>query len=289
MKRASLGLIVIGYDSEDVWPAFFASLAQSSIVPSSVVVVENSPNKPTNLGDLRDSKITLVHLPHNPGYGSAANEGMLALPKECTHVAICNPDITFDSQALKGLLAALGQNLSAGIAGPKILNLDGSTYPSARAFPGIRIGIGHAVFGEIWKQNPWTKKYLGQYQGVDPRTVDWLSGACLVTRRDSFDEVGGFDPEYFMFFEDVDLCFRLKKKGWRSIYVPSSSITHSGAHATGPRMATMVKVHHESAKRFLFSLYGGPAYWPLRQVLKLGLFLRSLIAPKLHATNLAKN
>ena len=289
MKGASLGLIVIGYESEEVWPAFFASLAQSSIVPKNVVVVENSPNKPTSLGDLKGLDITLLHLPHNPGYGSAANEGMLALPDECTHVAICNPDITFDPQALEGLLAALGKNLSAGIAGPTILNLDGSTYPSARAFPGIRIGIGHAVFGEIWKRNPWTKKYLGQYQGTTPRIVDWLSGACLVARRDSLEQVGGFDPDYFMFFEDVDLCFRLKKKGWRSIYVPSASITHSGAHATGPRMATMVKVHHESARKFLFRLYAGPVYWPLRQVLKLGLFLRSLIAPKLHTTKLAKN
>jgi len=289
MKGASLGLIVIGYESEEVWPAFFASLAQSSIVPKNVVVVENSPNKPTSLGDLKGLDITLLHLPHNPGYGSAANEGMLALPDECTHVAICNPDITLDPRALEGLLAALGKNLSAGIAGPKILNLDGSTYPSARAFPGIRIGIGHVVFGEIWKRNPWTKKYLGQYQGTTPRTVDWLSGACLVARIDSLEQVGGFDPDYFMFFEDVDLCFRLKKKGWRSIYVPSASITHSGAHATGPRMATMVKVHHESARKFLFRLYADPVYWPLRQALKLGLFLRSLRAPKLHTTKLAKN
>ncbi len=101
----------------------------------------------------------------------------------------------------------------------------------------------------------------------------------MVFTRQAFDSVGGFDEEYFMFVEDVDLCFRLKRQGWRSLYVPGAEIVHSGAHATGPVMRDMVKVHHESARKFLFRLYEGPLYWPLRQALRLGLWLRSLIAP----------
>jgi N-acetylglucosaminyl-diphospho-decaprenol L-rhamnosyltransferase len=191
---------------------------------------------------------------------------------------MCNPDISFEPQALQRAVDALLAHPTAGIAGPAVINPDGSIYPSARAFPGVRVGIGHAILGEVWKQNPWTQRYLGVYEGDDVRIVDWLSGSCLVAKKEALDQVGGFDPEYFMFLEDVDLCFRLKRAGWRSLYVPGARIEHSGGHSTESRMADMVKVHHESARRFLFRLYDKPAYWPLRQVLRVGLALRSILA-----------
>jgi N-acetylglucosaminyl-diphospho-decaprenol L-rhamnosyltransferase len=218
------------------------------------------------------------HRPENPGYGAAINEGVALLPAECTIVVMCNPDITFEPETLQRMAEALLPHPTAGIAGPAVINPDGSVYPSARAFPGVRVGVGHAILGETWKKNPWTRRYLGVYEGDDVRIVDWLSGSCLVAKKEALAEVGGFDPEYFMFLEDVDLCFRLKRAGWRSLYVPRARIEHSGGHSTKSRMADMVKVHHESARRFLFRLYDRPVYWPLRQVLRLGLALRSVLA-----------
>jgi N-acetylglucosaminyl-diphospho-decaprenol L-rhamnosyltransferase len=98
-------------------------------------------------------------------------------------------------------------------------------------------------------------------------------------RGETFTSIDGFDEDYFMFVEDVDLCFRAKKNGWRSLFVPTAVLTHSGAHSTGPRMANMVKAHHQSMRRFLFRLYDGPLYWPIRQALRAGLWLRGIVAP----------
>jgi N-acetylglucosaminyl-diphospho-decaprenol L-rhamnosyltransferase len=100
-----------------------------------------------------------------------------------------------------------------------------------------------------------------------------------MVRGETFTAIGGFDEGYFMFVEDVDLCFRAKKQGWRSLFVPEASLTHLGAHSTGPRMAEMVKAHHQSMRKFLFRLYEGPLYWPIRQALRAGLWVRSVIAP----------
>lgn len=278
-QKPRIGLVVVGFHSDEVWPAFFESLEKSSVVPDTVVVVENSP-VPAHLPENPYSKdLVVLHRPDNPGYGAAINWGVTNLPEDTDYIIACNPDLVMGPAALATLLEALKTEKRAGIAGPKILNSDGSLYPSARAFPGIRVGVGHALLGDLWKGNPWTRRYLGHYEGHSPRIVDWVSGACMVFTRQAFDSVGGFDEEYFMFVEDVDLCFRLKRQGWRSLYVPEAEIVHSGAHATGPVMRDMVKVHHESARKFLFRLYEGPLYWPLRQALRVGLWLRSLIAP----------
>jgi N-acetylglucosaminyl-diphospho-decaprenol L-rhamnosyltransferase len=278
MSKPVIGLVTVGFESADVWPAFFQSLSRSTLKPQSVVVIDNSPEAPEGLTKLYKGKLTLRHRPDNPGYGAAINEGVSLLPSDCTVIVMCNPDISFEPQALQRAVDALLAHPTAGIAGPAVINPDGSIYPSARAFPGVRVGIGHAILGEVWKKNPWTQRYLGVYEGDDVRIVDWLSGSCLVAKKEAFNQVGGFDHEYFMFLEDVDLCFRLKRAGWRSLYVPGARIEHSGGHSTKSRMADMVKVHHESARRFLFMLFDKPVNWPLRQVLRLGLAIRSVLA-----------
>ena len=275
----ALGLVVVGYESDTVWPQFFESLATSTVVPDQIVVVENSPTFPGSIPTIRGLSVSVLHRPDNPGYGTSANFGVTALTDSADLIVVCNPDIVWETGTLETLRRELQARPKVGIAGPRLLNTDGSPYPSARAFPGVRIGIGHAIFGDIWKSNPWTTRYLGTQEGSEPRIVDWLSGACLMIRRKTFVALGGFDEGYFMFVEDVDLCFRAKNSGWRSLFVPGARLTHSGAHSTGPRMAEMVKAHHTSMRRFLFRMYEGPLYWPIRQSLRSGLWLRSKIAP----------
>ena len=277
ITRKTLGLVVVGYESEDVWGSFFDSLRSSSIAPSAIVMVENSPVLP-NTESAEDLELKILHRPDNPGYGTAVNLAVTSLPPNITEVVVCNPDVTLDSQCLRNLLEAFPSLDRTAMVGPKVLTTKGEIFPSARAIPGIRIGIGHAVLEKFWKANPWTKRYLGDYEGSEPRAVGWLSGSFFLVSRKAFEEVGGFDEGYFMFFEDVDLCFRLKQAGYRSVYVPAASITHLGAHSTSAHMRSMVVAHHKSAEKFLSKLYAGPLYAPLRAVLRAGLRVRAVIA-----------
>jgi N-acetylglucosaminyl-diphospho-decaprenol L-rhamnosyltransferase len=158
--------------------------------------------------------------------------------------------------------------------GPAILTPEGDLYPSARAFPTLSRGIGHALLGWWWPANPWTRSYRRESGGPVEASAGWLSGSCMVLRRGAFDEVGGFDPAYFMYFEDLDLCRRLADAGWQSVYVPSAVVEHTGAHSTRRNRAAMLRAHHASAYRYLARSYPGGRWLPLRAVLRLGLAAR---------------
>jgi N-acetylglucosaminyl-diphospho-decaprenol L-rhamnosyltransferase len=105
-----------------------------------------------------------------------------------------------------------------------------------------------------------------------------LSGSCLLVRRAAFDAVDGFDPSYFMYFEDVDLGERLGRAGWQSVYIPSAEVTHVGAHATAREPRRMATEHHRSAWRWVQRHYSGPWWAPVRLVLRTGLAGRAALA-----------
>ena len=160
---------------------------------------------------------------------------------------------------------------SAGALGPLIRNTDGEIYPSARALPSLGRGIGHALpggGGRAIRGRPPTDNERGAPQ---EGPVGWLSGSCLLVRRAAFDAVGGFDPDYFMYFEDVDLGERLGRAGWQNVYVPRPrsptsapmrrpanprrmATEHHAAPVVGPRTIRACGGHR-------YGWFSGPA-WP---------------------------
>jgi N-acetylglucosaminyl-diphospho-decaprenol L-rhamnosyltransferase len=187
---------------------------------------------------------------------------------------VCNPDSELNATAVNALVNAVSDR-TVGVAGPRIYNEDGSVYPSARAIPSIRNGVGHALFANIWLTNPWTKSYLSEAH-LQNSTVPtgWVSGACLAIRRDLFTQVVGFDDKYFMYFEDVDLGYRLGKLGYTNLYIPEVSITHIGGESTKAIKKTMLRIHHESAMHFIQVKYKGILWAPVRGVIRIGLSMR---------------
>ena len=151
-------------------------------------------------------------------------------------------------------------------------------YPSARSIPSIGRGIGHATLGWWWPSNPWTSAYRRESGRPEEGPTGWLSGSCLLLRRAAFEAVGGFDPRYFMYFEDLDLCERLGRAGWQSVYVPDAVILHTGGHASQREPVRMVRIHHRSAYRYIARRYRGLRWAPLRIVVAGGLAGRYLLA-----------
>jgi len=272
-----VGIVVVGYESEDEWPDFFSSLEASTYRPQQIVVVDNSPVPSLPAAPSRLIPTITHHDPSNRGYGAAANQGVAMLDPEIDWVVICNPDTRLQRDTLETLMAERNALPETAVLGPRLVTSGGETYPSARAIPGIRIGIGHALLYASWPTNPWSTAYLGDYEGTEPRSVGWLSGAFLLVDRGIFLSVGGFDERFFMFFEDVDLGMRVKRAGKRNVYVPGAAITHSGAASTAGHHRAMVRAHHRSAELFLAKLYPQRFQWPLRVVLTLGLRFRSWI------------
>ena len=269
-------IVTVSYNSGDVLPGFLASAHAASAAAVPVIVVDNDSADALALRGVTEAAgATFVELGENRGYGAAVNHAVRTLPTSVRWVLVSNPDVVLKPGSLDALLRTGDAAHDIGAVGPLILEADGSVYPSARAVPSLRTGIGHALFANIWPDNPWSRRYHRDGDHSRRRNAGWLSGACLLIRRDVFERLGGFDERFFMYFEDVDLGWRIGSSGLRNVFEPAATVIHTGAHSTQAHSARMRRAHHASAYRFLASRYPGPWLLPLRAVLRVGLALRA--------------
>jgi N-acetylglucosaminyl-diphospho-decaprenol L-rhamnosyltransferase len=274
-----VAVITVSYGSEGVLGEFLASVPDASITPVSVVIADNKPEPEGAVATLAaESGATWVPLPQNLGYGGAINATATDLPPGIDWILVTNPDVSLRPGVIDQLVEFGDSDEHIATVGPAILTAEGEVYPSARAVPSLRTGVGHALFANLWLGNPWSRAYRNEHQQPpERRDVGWLSGACVLVRRTVFDELGGFDSGYFMYFEDVDLGYRVGKAGYRNVYEPAATVMHTGAHSTTSDSTRMIRAHHDSAIRFLDRKYAGPWLWPIRVALRTGLGVRSWI------------
>jgi len=217
----------------------------------------------------------LMRMESNLGYGTAVNRAVAASVGDDEWFIVANPDVQWGPGAIDALLAAAQRWPRAGALGPLIRDPDGTVYPSARHLPSLIRGGMHAVLGPFWKNNPWTAAYRQEREEPSERPVGWLSGSCLLVRREAFAAIGGFDERYFMYMEDVDLGDRLGRAGWQNIYVPDAEILHDKGHSTGRDPARNLAAHHKSTYTYLSDRYNGWPNAPLRAMMKAALATRS--------------
>ncbi|WIA99021.1 glycosyltransferase family 2 protein [Curtobacterium sp. MCBA15_012] len=272
-----VAVVTVAYDSTDALDGFLASVrASDGYADVDVVVVDNASSEQAAERAVAERHgARFVDLPDNRGYGGGVAAGVATLGADVEYVLVSNPDVEVTPGAIGTLVEAATRTPGGAVFGPRIIDADGEVYPSARNLPSIRTGIGHAAFGRMWPGNPWSVRYKAERDTDRERDAGWLSGACLLVRRDRFAALGGFDEGYFMYFEDVDLGARVTEAGWANRYVPSAVVTHSGAHSTARNVKRMEREHHRSAYRFLSRRYD--AWWlaPLRLVLRVGLTARA--------------
>jgi N-acetylglucosaminyl-diphospho-decaprenol L-rhamnosyltransferase len=220
--------------------------------PARVVVVDNgSTDGSADRVRARFPDVEILRPGRNLGYGAAANRGVAAT--RTPWVVVSNPDLEVHPGALDSLVGALSADPGCALAGPLIRTPVGDRYPSARQFPSLVDAAGHAVLGIVAPRNRFTRTYQQSYLDDEPAgtsTVDWVSGACFAARRDAFEQVGGFDEAYFMYAEDVDLCWRLGRAGWRVAYAADAEVTHLQGVSTDRHPYRMILEHHRSLLRF---------------------------------------
>lgn len=273
----TIGIVTVSFRSGDAIRTLLASIPGSTTRLVDFVVVDNVPGGDKGLATaLKGSRARIVARPDNPGYGGGINAGVATFSPDIEWILVVNPDISLDAGALDELLRIGVSDPAIGALGPRIRDHSGTVYPSARAIPSLRLGVGHALLGDIAPTNPWTRRYH-QFADYDSeRDAGWLSGACVLVRRTAFDDVDGFDDGFFMYFEDVDLGFRLGRNGWRNVFVPSATVEHEGGHSTREHSAAMISAHHVSARRWVDKRYSGVIWWPVRVIVSVGLGIRAI-------------
>jgi N-acetylglucosaminyl-diphospho-decaprenol L-rhamnosyltransferase len=237
--------VVVDYDAGDVLGECVRSLLDDGV--GQVVVVENG-DASTARRALDGLAVPLVVTGRNLGYGAGANRG-IAASGDSEYVLVCNPDLRVHSGAVDRLAAALDAHPEWAIVGPRIVDPGGEEYPSVRRFPSMVDAAGHALLALVRPDNRFSRGYRDRV-GEELRRVDWVSGACFCARRSALEELGGFDEAYFMFAEDIDLCWRAHRAGWGVGVEPHATVTHVHGVSRRRHPYRMLVAHHRSALRF---------------------------------------
>lgn len=254
-----IAVVVVSFNTRELLRDCLASVLREE--PAEVVVVDN--------GSADDSR-ALVHsgFPgvllladfRNLGFGAAVNQGVAAC--RAPYVLVLNADTRLEAGALRELAAELDRHPRAAVVGPRLLDAKGrpqsSWFPEPTPFNLLALNtcLNRLVrvtpglsrrFRPVWSRN------------IPAGTVSWLKGASLALRREAFQGIGGFDTSYFLYAEDVDLCFRLREAGWEVRFTPSARVVHvEGASTRQARAKSMVRFFDSLAR--LYRRYYPPSY-----------------------------
>ncbi|HVL82457.1 MAG TPA: glycosyltransferase family 2 protein [Actinomycetota bacterium] len=242
--------VVVDHDSAPEIYGCLRALA-SSDEPVRVVVVDNASTdgSPDRIA-AEHPGVALVRSPRNLGFGGGVNLG--AREADEPYLLLMNPDATPEPAAIGRLVDLLERTPRAAAAGPLVLNPDGSIQPSKRAFPSLWHSALHGLVGPFWTSNPGTRAYILADAPMDePVRVGWLSASAVLLRRSAFDEVGGFDEDFFFFVEDVDLCRRLVDAGWEMWFEPRARVVHTWGGSWTKRPLRHLWMHHRNLFRYV--------------------------------------
>lgn len=230
-----LSIIIVSYKSKHELPSCLVSIPPAcSGLEYEIIVVDNGSNdgSPEYLTS-EDNINHLVLNDENRGFSKACNQGSQKSQGE--YLAFINPDTECTLLSLFRLVEYPRAHPFVAAAGPKLVSGDDTTSNSCFRFPSIiRPTFNFALLRPIIGY-----RFALQYPVDHPSrttggSVEWISGACIVVSRTAFDDIGGFDENYFMYFEDTDLCFRLTEKGLEIHYRPESVVKHHSGRSTEP-------------------------------------------------------
>ncbi|MCL4421978.1 MAG: glycosyltransferase family 2 protein [Actinobacteria bacterium] len=243
---ASISAVVVNYHAGDALLECVRSLVDDGV--DEVVVVDHGSSAET-AELLKRRPSTVVVEEENLGYGAGVNRGVSVVTNES--VLVCNPDVALRPGASSKLARVIEADSGVLVVGPRLEDPDGTFYPSARQFPDPLTAAGHALLGMFAPGNRFTRRYkMLDCDRAEPRKVGWVSGACFMVQRKGFLALGGFDEGYFMYAEDMDLCWRAWQAGWSVVYEPAAVVVHERAVSTSRHPYKMILAHHRSALRF---------------------------------------
>ncbi len=265
--------VIVSYNVAPLLHECLASIAEAAEavgIAVHVVVIDNASSDHSIEVARANRNTTVVANTRNVGFGVACNQGIaIARAIGSEHVLFLNPDARLAPDALAALRNALETSPRHAIAGPDLRFPDGRPQPSRRRFPNLATLLvestplqwrGGGIDGSPgW---PLIEPVIRRYQCADladvPGTVDWISGACLLIRVTALAAVGGFDPAFFLYFEETDLAHRLRKSGWTCTYTPEARVFHHRSQSADQNIGARDRHYYASKMTYAARTLGTP-------------------------------
>lgn len=249
--RPKLSIIIVSYNTKELLIGCLSSIFDSlENVDFEIIVVDNN-SKDGSTKEVQNHfpQVRLIENQNNKGFAAANNQALKLMRGK--YVLLLNPDTLVVNSSLTKMVEFIEENKRTGIVGCKILNPDGSLQASAFPLPTLKdlILSGFAASWKFWGR--YIQRYPSRhYLPQKPVRVGWVSGACLMIRKKTIDEIGLLDENFFLFSEDVDWCIRASRKGWAVVFYPEATIIHYGGQSAQKNLALKIASFYQ--KRFYF-------------------------------------
>jgi GT2 family glycosyltransferase/glycosyltransferase involved in cell wall biosynthesis len=271
-----IDIVIVNFNSTDFLLKCLESVYEAiGEYPATVRIQDNASSDRVHRITEQFPAAILTRNERNIGFAAAVNQALQQ--SKSPYVILLNPDSYVLKDFFRDILRFMERNPQIGIAGPRILDRDGSVQGSARAFPTALTSLfGRAsLFTRLFPNNPITSANLltRRCDGVNPLEVDWVSGACMIVRKKAIDAVGVFDERFFMYWEDADWCRRMRDGGWKVVYFPQASVVHYVGGSSNQLVFKSQIAFHKSAY-LLFEKHNPSIPLFFKIMVMIGLFYR---------------
>jgi GT2 family glycosyltransferase len=271
-----LSIIIVSYNTKDLLSRCLFSIYHNAPGVNLEIIVIDNASRDDSIQMLKENfpQVILADNEQNIGFARANNKGLLIARGE--FVLFLNPDTVVLPQALEKTLEFLRRTPDAGMVGCKILNPNGSLQYSCRSFPSFWNYFLESFFlYKLFPKNRWIGKFYGTNFSYDHiREVDVVLGAFMMTKKEILDEVGCFDERFYIYSEETDLCFRMKKHNRKVYFFPDAQIVHYGRASASQYPVKMFQQDHRSRFLFMRKHYSAINTLFSTWIIFLGVFLR---------------
>jgi len=257
MSEYQLSIVIVSWNVQALLRNCLRSIEQTQgdLTVEVIVVDSASTDGSPEMVAAEFPQVTLITATENVGFPRGNNMGIAKAHGR--YILLLNPDTVLHGDALFQMVNYLENHPDVGVVGAQLLNVDGSVQSSRRRFPTLTT----AFFESTWLQSSAPQHILTRYYALDipddqTADVDWVMGACLMTRSDIAQAVGGMDEGYFMYSEELDWCRRIKMAGWRIVYFPQAQVTHLQGKSS-EQVVAQRHIYFNRAKLRYFRKYHG--------------------------------
>jgi len=273
-----LSIIVVNYNVKEFLLNLLESIqhASSNISTEVIIVDNNSDDGSIAAVNTKFPSVITIENKENRGFGAANNQGLEI--SQGKYILLINPDTIVREDTFQKMIEFLKKNHDVGLAGCKVLNPDGTLQlPCRRSFPGPWVSFTKVMgLSKLFPNNKLFAKYNLTYLDENNSSeVDAVSGSFMMLSRDTYKLIGGFDTDFFMYGEDLDLCYRVQKSGMKVYYVSETEIIHYKGESTKRSNMDETKIFYDAMHLFVKKHFASSII--VKTILQFGIILRKFI------------